>query len=610
MTDADKLLKIWRESWEPPARESAPDWCQKHINEIPYSPIPGGFKIENGLHMRQPMEAVADPRYSEVCLLAGIQSSKTLIMEASVCNIVKNNPGPARWFRETDQKAEMHAKKRLYPLFGACDPVRELLPKDRTNQRKDAVFFTNGMTLDFKGAHNIDNLQSDTLRYVFGDEVWNWPQGHMEEAKGRVTAFGWLGKCIWASQGGYADDDWDRKFKTSSQHELTFECPYCGHRQPFLLSQVDWGDKCKDANGNYNFDLVHNHTVYNCAACEKPIADTPVNRRRIGLTFDFVQMNPNASKRIIGFHWNSIATMPWGEFAELYIRAKLIAKKGDLAPLEQFYQKRLAQPWDDEAEDFGFDVPTQPYEVGVGWNKEGWLTSKQRVVERDDKLARVPLRFLCVDVQSDHMWITVSSWATNGQSRLLWFEKSITWEDIEAVQERFSVHPPLVFCDSGYNAYVVYEQCGKRGWTALKGDQRESFIFRKKLKDGRYEKTYRYYAPKKIVSAGAHKCAMYHYAANSVRDVLQRLRTLKNGDEQMWQLPEGLTETEDGKGYLRQLDSERRMKEGKKWVWKRIGKRHNHYFDCAVMSVVAALMLKVIGEESVDISAHDDERDT
>jgi hypothetical protein len=34
------------------------------------------------------------------------------------------------------------------------------------------------------------------------DETWRWPLGHMAEAEARVTAFGWLGKCIFMSQGG------------------------------------------------------------------------------------------------------------------------------------------------------------------------------------------------------------------------------------------------------------------------------------------------------------------------------------------------------------------------------------------------------------------------
>ena len=36
----------------------------------------------------------------------------------------------------------------------------------------------------------------------------------MAEAEARTTAFGWLGKCVFMSQGGEEADDTHRKFET------------------------------------------------------------------------------------------------------------------------------------------------------------------------------------------------------------------------------------------------------------------------------------------------------------------------------------------------------------------------------------------------------------
>ena len=51
--------------------------------------------------------------------------------------------------------------------------------------------------------------------------------------------------------------------------------------------------------------------------------------------------------------------------------------------------------------------------------------------------------------------------------------------------------------------------------------------------------------------------------------------------------------------YLAQMESEQRVKEGGKWLWKQIGHRPNHYFDCEAMQAAAATMLKLIGREAV-----------
>jgi hypothetical protein len=41
------------------------------------------------------------------------------------------------------------------------------------------------------------------------------------------------------------------------------------------------------------------------------------------------------------------------------------------------------------------------------------------------------------------------------------------------------------------------------------------------------------------------------------------------------------------------------VKKGGKWMWERIGKRPQHLFDCEVLQICAAFMLKLIGREAV-----------
>jgi hypothetical protein len=52
--------------------------------------------------------------------------------------------------------------------------------------------------------------------------------------------------------------------------------------------------------------------------------------------------------------------------------------------------------------------------------------------------------------------------------------------------------------------------------------------------------------------------------------------------------------------YLSQMESEQRVKEHDNWIWKQIGKRPNHYWDCEAMQAAAATMLKIVGRESVE----------
>jgi len=63
----------------------------------------------------------------------------------------------------------------------------------------------------------------------------------------------------------------------------------------------------------------------------------------------------------------------------------------------------------------------------------------------------------------------------------------------------------------------------------------------------------------------------------------------------MWEVPSDVPEE-----FLQQLDSEHRIKHNGKWIWERIGSRANHFFDCCVMDVAMAVMLKLVGAEAAE----------
>ena len=179
------------------------------------------------------MEAMTNPDIRTVSIIAPVQSSKTLGAELCLCHIIANFPGPCLWLSQTDADAKDEAESRLHNLFEECPAVKKHFPSDRHKKKTKTVFFSNGMTLWVLGAHAKSNLQSRSIRWLIGDETWQWPSGHMQQAEARVTAFGWLGKCIFLSQGGEESDATHRKFETTDQREWQYKCPKCGKFQAF-----------------------------------------------------------------------------------------------------------------------------------------------------------------------------------------------------------------------------------------------------------------------------------------------------------------------------------------------------------------------------------------
>lgn len=563
--------------------------------------MPGRFRSDNSPWVREVMEAIVDPRVRLVSIIASIQSSKTMSPELTLCYIIANLPGPALWLDQTDEDAKDQSESRLQKLFEECDPVKSLFPRDRHKKRNTTIHFANGMTLWVLGAHNKTNLQRRSIRWLFGDETWRWPTGHMAEAEARVTAFGWLGKCVFLSQGGEEDDDTHRKFETTDMREWTIQCPACGHRQSYQWSNIEWSKDCKDDADQYDFEKVRASTVLRCESCQHEVVDSDENRRRLNATGKFVPQNPNASKENLGFHWNSLASMSWGKLAELYLRAKLAARKGDTSLLQQFYQKRLALPWSEWVEDYKMVISSSGYELGDEWEEEAAVDRKGRIIGPPfpDGGKLIPLRILTVDCQMDHFFLVVRSWSVDGSSRLMWCEKVLTWEDVDTAQEKFSIHASLVFVDAGDATYEVYRQCARRGWVALIGDRRATFVHKQK----KGKAVQRFYSPRrKVVLSHKQFCYVHYWSNLNIKDMLARLRRNQNSSQgATWEVADNVPED-----YLAQMESEQRVKERNVWVWQQIGKRPNHYWDCEAMQAAAATMLKIVGREAID-SGHEDE---
>ena len=586
------LSSILRDAWTPADRREPWRWCEDHIKSSPYSPLPGPFRSENSPWIREVMEAIVDPKIRLVSIIAAVQSSKTTSPELTLCYIIANLPGPCLWLDQTDEDAKDESESRLQKLFESCEPVKKLFPKNKNKQRNCTIHFSNGMTLWLLGAYNKTNLQRSSIRWLFGDETWRWPVGHMAEAEARTTAFGWLGKCVFMSQGGEENDDTHRKFETTDMREWHYKCPKCGKYIPYKWENVEWDDDCKDENGEYDFSKINHSTALKCPECGEYFEDSDRMRRILNKDGKFIALNPNASKENVGFHWNALASMSWGKIAELYLRAKIAARKGDSSLLQQFYQKRLALAWREFAEDYRLEIASGSYNSGDVWDEEAGFNKLGEIIAPPfaENEVIAPLRIMSVDVQMNCFYLVVRAWSINGSSRLLWHEKVLTWEDIEEIQKRFKILDNLVFVDAGYNSFEVYKHCGERNWIALMGDNRANFFHR--LPNGKT--VLRFYSPVKHIFISRYvKCRMHFWSNLNVKDTLARIRRNQNpADGATWEVPTDISED-----YLKQMESEHRIKKGNSWIWEQIGNRPNHYLDCEAMNCAGALMLKIVGNE-------------
>ena len=579
-------------AWNPPETLTPAKWCERHIAEIPYSPIPGAFRLENAPMMRAVMEAIVNPRIQTVSIIASIQSSKTLAPELTLAYIIANMPGPALWLDTTDANAKNESESRLQPLFENCKPVKNLFPFDKNKKRNAAIFFRNGMPLWILGANNKRNLQSRSIRWLFGDETWLWAPGRMSEAEARVSAFGRLGKCVFFSQAGFAGDDTDVKFRSSTQNEWCFECPHCGAVRPFKWENVHWDALAKDAEtGKWDFSRVRESAKLFCAECGAAFDDTEGTRTRLSKTARFVPQNANAAAGVEGFHWNALATMSWGVLAEMFLRATAEARAGNPDNLKPFFQKRLAIPWNEEEHDFAAEVFTETSDYTLGqddWDLEGVADAATRSFvpagERTGDPAAPRLRFLTADVQEGYFYFVIRSWSPHGDSRLINCGMVQTFDEIAQLRDKWRVPARFVFLDGSFNTQRVAEWCAKNRAIVLMGDRVAGRAFFRHP-----DKRERVYAPRRLIKTSGNNVAESYYFSNlSCKDKLTELRSGESPAK--WELPSDVPVN-----YLRQISGSeyRTLTAANKPIWLQRGRRPNHFFDCESMQICAAHMANI-----------------
>ena len=487
--------------------------------------------------------------------------------------ILQDNDANARDFNLTS----------LRPLWDQCPPVKERLVPEM--DRSSTVQFDR-MTAWVLGAHNEKNLQRRAIRHLIGDECWLWPKGHLAEASARVTAFGWMGKRIFMSQGGIEGDDFDVLHRSTDQRDWNMVCPRCDKLQPWLWEQVRFPDDAK-VGGTWDKAKVAAGTTYECSGCGARLPDSTGTRHACNSRGTFVATSPATKAGHVGLHWNSLAAMSWGELGVMMLEAREASDLyGDEAPRRIFKQKRLALPWSEEGGTMVADVKAADYKIGDAWDGLAWLNAKGRFVdgEGDPKKGDVPLRTMGVDVQRGHFWVAVREWAKDGKSRLRHFGRAETWQDLDALTVTLSVHRSMVLVDSGDQTQMVYAECAKRGWKVGKGSGQEDFAV------GPNRRRF-YTEPQAVIVPGAaQRVRLVSFSNLAIKDILHGLRTRR-----LHTFP-----VDAPAEYAQQMDAEVRVKDrrtGKPmWILPQ-GKKDNHALDCECLAALVAIRWGVVGRD-------------
>lgn len=574
----------WRAGWRKPDRRPIYDWLHDNwVLPTSYAQ-PGRFDVSTSRHLIAPFDAIQADEVREVSLAGAIQTGKTLVVEGAATWATCNSPGPMMWTLQTDEDAREHCNQRFMEAYKNVPQIREMLPEDRHLKQMAAVYF-GPFFLEVNGA-NLNNLQRVSIRWKFNSEVWLWKQGLLAHARGRVSAFEKAGnsKVVNESQGGNSGDDFDLAWQAGHQAVWSVKCFGCGKLSPLEFSGrmlddpkkkacVVWNEDARRQDGSWNVGRAVETCRYRCPHCGDEAEDSSKTRARWNSEGEYQTLRNDAPAHIRSFRWEGLVAREIGSLVAQFLEARKAQKAGVPQAMMDFTRQRRALPWVEE------DLSEVVILKGAGYTLAG-------VTDPAAKLPNESHRFITIDRQRDHFWISVRVWFRDGSSRLLYFSRVTTPEQCEDVRILYNVERQLTFEDAGYFPEGVYTDCTKWGWTALKGSGDNYFTIKK---DGQPD-IKRLWSDAVKVQHNGKILFLFHWASDPVKDVLYNLRSGKGAK---WETPDDI-----GLEYPNQLQGDRKKqringKTGRpEWRWTRTHANHAH--DLEAMQTVVAMMLGIL----------------
>lgn len=575
-----ELITGAKQGFRPPTDLKPWEWAALNV-KISNSERSTRFDPEQTPWWKAPLECAGDFDTRQVVIVAPTGSGKSTMAEALIPYVVSENPGAFLYASQTNESAKFWGETRLKPALMSSQHVKDLFPKDRHASRKLEIIFPH-MPLILGGA-NLANFQEKSVRWLYGDEVWEWQDELIREFLARHHNR-WNRKVFLVSQGGYADSAFDVEWQKSDMAFFSWKCD-CGEQQPFEFEGIKF-EMITTAEGQVDVEASSKTCRMRCRSCDLDYTDDVQTRRKLTDSNmgngenGYITTNSSNHESVRGFRVDSLAVwwIPWREEVKEFLEATKLAKRGVTDRLRQWTQKRRAKFWGEDMADAEIIV------------ERGGFTKLE--YEGGVKIENEIHRFATIDAGGDHYWMLITAWAKGGFCKVLW-EGYIPSdggkeEKILEICDRYQVKRSLTFIDIGFEQDRILDLCVMHGWTGIKGEGNKNFFLHTNAQGKTVEKLFSKIKRASSKSGGIAK--FMFLASNPVKDVLARM--MKSGNQ--IEFPDDLS-----KPFENHMRCERRIVEKnpetgeEKSRWIRPGGKPNHLFDCLVYAVAAALAFEV-----------------
>lgn len=409
---------------------------------------PGRWRTSRTPYLEEIMDKLSPSSPVErVVVVKGSQIGGSEVGNNWIEFIIDYAPGPTMLIQPTLDLARRFSKMRIEPMIKECSRLREKIQpvkaKDSTNTILSKEF--PGGILVIGGANSAASLRQMPCRYIFADEIDNYPpdvdgEGDpLELALMRTGTFARRKIFLNSTPTEEGCSRIMREYEQSDMRRFWIPCPRCEEFQFLKWAHVKW-PKGEPENA-----------IYICENCKGEI----YNYQKTWMLprGEWRAEKPELSEKVAGFHlpslYSPVGWFSWGDQADRFMRAYKTPEK-----LQVFVNTVLGETWkiDGEAPDWE-EIYRRREKYPIGSIPEGvvFLTAG-------------------VDIQKDRIHVLVVGWGKGIESWIIDYfvitgdpvEKS-TWFGLDSLLQKeyerkgkTPVNIRMMAVDSGYETTTVY----------------------------------------------------------------------------------------------------------------------------------------------------------
>jgi phage terminase large subunit GpA-like protein len=231
-----QLRGLLSKAFEPAEKLNVDEWGERNIvlnPKVTQRATSGPLKLDRRPYLRGPMRAFTEPKYRHILMIFSPQLGKTLVMQTILGYCIDQDPGPAMMAFPGQIMAKNRSNNHIKPLI--LDSPK--LKSHTTGRAKDLQNFDyrlDTMRVMFGWAGSAVILASESIRYLFRDEIDKWKHLNKEEshpldlAAERISSFDEFGRIIDATTLTTEDGAGWKLLNLSTFHEDWVPCPNCG----------------------------------------------------------------------------------------------------------------------------------------------------------------------------------------------------------------------------------------------------------------------------------------------------------------------------------------------------------------------------------------------